>query len=228
MNNNTMIKYINQMIILFNKKMNYLYKYDTNSKLNINHNFPEDKLVEIMRPYILIYLKYINSYTKSIRDEYYIELKNKLCNFYLYNPQFGRKIIKIVNKKLVILFNDKHISYKDNIFLTHCNNTLYENSNNISNHNVFPTIDDDDTDDDTIDENSAHTVVISNQNTSEYGFTNRHRNYENRNDEESEEDDDEENEDDDEENEDDDEENEDDEETEQDDDDEDEHIFLSQ
>uniref|UniRef100_A0A6C0JX96 Uncharacterized protein n=1 Tax=viral metagenome TaxID=1070528 RepID=A0A6C0JX96_9ZZZZ len=80
----------------------------------IDKEFPKETLINILRPYLLLY--YIIQYSS---EEYRIcdaeeHLKHKLKRLYDYNPAFGRKMIKInrvgFSKKIVKTteFNNKH------------------------------------------------------------------------------------------------------------------------
>ena len=91
----------------YNKRM-----YD-----EIHEDFPKEKLVKIMRPYL--YLYFIVNYglegTMNI-DYSYITLKYKLMLFETYNKNFGRKIVKTKTLKngkcaLEVTFNDDHIHF---------------------------------------------------------------------------------------------------------------------
>lgn len=85
-------------------------------RIFIDPDFPKEDLVNIMRPYLLLY--YVSMYSL---DEYkklnaFSELHKKLHKFYKYNPKFGRKIKKSVcnpNFKISYktTFNDRHIDY---------------------------------------------------------------------------------------------------------------------
>ena len=91
--------------------------------IKIDNDFPRDKLIRIMRPYLLLYC--ISSYSLLMhkRSQASYMLSNKLFSFYKYNPQFGRKKYKMVVKytkklkmkitKKIIEFDDKHILFND-------------------------------------------------------------------------------------------------------------------
>lgn len=64
-----------------------------NSKFFIHHHFPEDTLVDIMRPYLYLYFMFIYAINDSeTKGMYFVILKQKMNDFYRYNPRFGRKI----------------------------------------------------------------------------------------------------------------------------------------
>jgi len=64
------------------------------SELRIHKDFPIDKFVNIMRPYVYLYLFYI--YSLSTTDKKYsslYKLQRKMNEFIEYNPMFGRKMM---------------------------------------------------------------------------------------------------------------------------------------
>jgi len=83
-----------------------------NYAIRISKEFPKKKLVEIMRPYLKIYLFANYSLEASRRYEHMEEFENKMDRFIQYNPNFGRK--KIVNRVVtfsddcVLFYNAKH------------------------------------------------------------------------------------------------------------------------
>jgi hypothetical protein len=84
-------------------------------RLRIHHEFPKDRLVDIMRPYLRLYL--IHEYSisdTSKRSESYELLREKMKQFIDYNPQFGRKIMKRADgaSGYHVEFNDKHMEFK--------------------------------------------------------------------------------------------------------------------
>ncbi len=86
---------------------------DRKKKLQIHQEFPKDRLVNIMRPYLHLY--YISEYSMQEtpkRDEALDILKEKFKKFLIHNPQFGRKWVTPAglhsNKKMTITFNDDH------------------------------------------------------------------------------------------------------------------------
>jgi len=140
---NILIKEINGMIKEFN------FNCENNqlkNKICINSNFPSDKLIQIMRPYLLIY--FYSNYTLLNYNKIYFKhiLKSSLIRFNNYNPQFGRRKIKIITKycknfkkKIVgqiVEFDDNHILFnnieKDNEnFLVDHLKYSEKNNNNI-------------------------------------------------------------------------------------------------
>lgn len=87
---------------------------DIACKYNIDSEFPKDKLIKIMRPYLEIYYK--QQYTLDMNSQAYLKqlLDIKLNEFFLFNPKFGRKMI-VRNKSNVhtVRFNDHHLQFKN-------------------------------------------------------------------------------------------------------------------
>jgi hypothetical protein len=117
---NILVPEVDKMILYFNKYCNKKKK----KTIYIDDDFPKDKLVKIMKPYLLIYLTSKYSLVPFIKNNTDQILKTLLQNFIEYNPQFGRKKYKILmgytsefKKKIigkVLEFNEKHISFKEN------------------------------------------------------------------------------------------------------------------
>jgi hypothetical protein len=121
-----LVQEIKNMINSYNKK---------NKKILIHDEFPKKRLVQIMKPYLLLYLQSYYSFVPTIQNNTGILLNRKLKKFQKFNPRFGRKIYKLefkyenFKKKSFIKsyeFIDKHIPFnynEDNNFLT--NHTYY-------------------------------------------------------------------------------------------------------
>ena len=106
--NYTLYKTIIVMLADHNEIMN---------KIKIDKDFPRDKLIKIMRPYLHLYItsKYdiMGIEKKCISG---MLLKKKLRDFAKFNPLFGRKkiITNIFLNKIspsTVTFNDKHINF---------------------------------------------------------------------------------------------------------------------
>ena len=88
-------------------------------EIKIDPLFPNDKLFEIMKPYITLYytIKYSNNEYKKIAADALLEYKLK--KLYKYNCAFGRKYVRLVpignvfNKKKmkIIEYNDNHPNF---------------------------------------------------------------------------------------------------------------------
>jgi hypothetical protein len=124
-------------------KMLHKYNYKKKNKILINSEFPKKKLIQIMKPYLVLYLHSIYSLIPIIKIKSGIELNDKLKKFQSFNPQFGRKLIKLdfkvdanFKKKSFIKcyeFNDKHIVFYNNNNTNFLKNQLSFNQINIIN-----------------------------------------------------------------------------------------------
>jgi hypothetical protein len=93
---------------------------DHKMKIKINKDFPKDKLFMIMKPYLRMY--FISNYSLNEfkkRLQFRI-LHKKLHDFITFNPQFGRRKIRMVDikpfekaKKMEYYFDDKHIDFNE-------------------------------------------------------------------------------------------------------------------
>ena len=102
--------------------------YNNERTIKIDKSFPKKQLVEIMKPYLLLYFSYKFSLITTKKMYSKIILYEKLRQFYLFNPLFGRKQIKVQpffsknSKKYrnVYTYTDKHIDFykENNNFLT--------------------------------------------------------------------------------------------------------------
>jgi hypothetical protein len=111
---------INTMLTQFNiKHKNSKPKYN----ITIDVAFPNNKLIRIMQPYLLLYCTSNYSLLSHKREEAKNILNKKLIDFYKFNPSFGRKKYKIrvkyINnfKKIIsekiIEYDDKHILFNN-------------------------------------------------------------------------------------------------------------------
>lgn len=90
-----LINDIDDMINEFNQKFKL-------NKIVVDPDFPDNKYLEILKPYLKLYL--ITQYSLLYLDKINAkkQLDKKLLNFHYFNPNFGRKIVKInypLNKK---------------------------------------------------------------------------------------------------------------------------------
>ena len=161
----TLVDYINDML-------------SHNMKIKVDIEFPDSDLIRIFKPYLRLYLNWKYSLDISVKNRSKYILINKLNRFHRYNPQFGRQITKIKNKKVdSVTYVMDHIEFgstRDQVssFLTsHTTLTtnyddhheLYSSSNSEDNEddnseNEVQTLDDDDTIiEDTLTENIDNT-----------------------------------------------------------------------
>lgn len=114
-NNEVMIRKHTLKTIISTTSVGELYKsidvmistMGFNKKICVDTNFPKDRLLEIMKPYLNLYYKYL--YSLDISERYFSKslLKTKLGEFYNYNAQFGRKLLK----NNAFGYNDDHIKF---------------------------------------------------------------------------------------------------------------------
>jgi len=129
---NILIDEIKGMIDFYNQYCKQLF---LQHKIIVHKEFPKDKLIKIMKPYLLLFMRSQYSYLTHKRREASYILKQKLIVFHKFNPQFGRKTYKIITKYdddfkrvatgRLIEFNDKHISF---------NNMEKQNAEYLSDH----------------------------------------------------------------------------------------------
>lgn len=143
---------IKNMLSIFNKNKPY------KNQINISSKFPKKKLIEIFKPYLLLYINSKNLLIPLLKKKAAYELYYKLLNFQNYNPSFGRiqikHVKKIVNNQIKIVinqeYNDKHILFSNNNnknFL--CDHLSYIQKHYILNINLFYEHDDEEHDNDT-------------------------------------------------------------------------------
>ena len=106
--------YTNHYTVLYSSIQPMLFLCNVWTKyLKISHDFPKNKLVNIMRPYLHLYylhLYYIEGTIK--KEDSYLLLKKKIRLFVKYNPYFGRKTIKINSNGVnEILFDENCIDF---------------------------------------------------------------------------------------------------------------------
>ena len=85
-----------------------------NTNIKIDTDFPEDELVRIFKPYLRLYLEMNYSIDSSVRHRSKCLLIHKLHIFHMHNPQFGRRLYRIKNKRVVgeTTFNSDHVTFK--------------------------------------------------------------------------------------------------------------------
>jgi len=95
--------------------------YDKFRRIKIDKNFPADRLVHIMRPYL--HLHYINQYSlydTTKRNDICSELNKKMRRFIEFNPKFGRKVMKLTDENEngydnLSEFHDDHPDFKESV-----------------------------------------------------------------------------------------------------------------
>ena len=112
-------KYLyNEIINMIN---NYNNRIDKKYRILIHDDFPVDKLYNIMKNYLYLYITALYSYIEYETESFLKELNHRLFYFQKYNPQFGRLKYKIIkkycsNKKRIITktiktFDEEHINF---------------------------------------------------------------------------------------------------------------------
>jgi hypothetical protein len=178
----TLLTEIKNMLKFYNREC-MLTKKD--NRIFIDKEFPNDKLIKIMRPYLLLYCISQYGYLEYMRSSSLFILKRKLLAFNNFNPQFGRKRYKILTtvtkdfkKKIcgkILEFNDTHIEFSrkcdvDDFLTDHL--TYDENYYLANNRNNLIIVDeeeylndgdeDEDEDNNTIPEVRENTILRSN------------------------------------------------------------------
>jgi len=105
-NNQVLIreKYIHRFIENEDKETQLDYIYNVlsfNTNIKIDDDFPDDDLVRIFKPYLRLYLEMNYSIDSSVRHRSKCLLMHKLHIFHMHNPQFGRRLYKVKNKRVV-------------------------------------------------------------------------------------------------------------------------------
>ena len=111
------------MIKIFNSK-------NMKNRITIDSNFPKNKIMEVFKPYLLLYMYGNLLLIPSQKYKASCDFDKKLKKFQQFNPLFGRakvtmktrickdgKVIKIKDK---VIFNDKYINfneYDNDVFL---------------------------------------------------------------------------------------------------------------
>ena len=117
---NILLEEIKNMIDYYNQ---YCKQLHLKNKISINKEFPKDKLIQIMKPYLKIFITAQYSYLTHIKREATYILQQKLLMFNKFNPNFGRKQYKIMKKYTsdfkrvmthrIVRFDDKHINFNN-------------------------------------------------------------------------------------------------------------------
>jgi len=147
-------KYINNSDekTLHNSILSMILEYNSEEirkKIKIDNDFPVNKLIPIMKPYLLLYLNSRYSLIETIRVHYEILLHKKLLAFYKFNPSFGRKIVnverknafRLLKKSPPVLKNSNLIySYDDNYIPFYTQEAMFLTSHLSSSYNRYETI----------------------------------------------------------------------------------------
>jgi hypothetical protein len=104
---------------LYSSITDMLYEHNINRpRLKIHTDFPVNKLVDIMRPYLMLYYKSKYSGVRALNKKNYLLLCKKMKEFKKFNPKFGQKntakgtIDSLwISQPPSISFNERHIIY---------------------------------------------------------------------------------------------------------------------
>ena len=147
-------KYINNSDekTLHNSILSMILEYNSEEirkKILIDKNFPLNKLIPVMKPYLKLYLNSKYCLIETNRVNYEILLHKKLLDFYKFNPLFVTKMINVErkntfrllkkktpvfkNSNLTYYFHENHIPFytDDTMFLTTHLSSRYNRYENI-------------------------------------------------------------------------------------------------
>jgi len=101
----------------------YCKKKRFKNKIEVDNDFPKEKLIKIMQPYLLLYITSQYAFLSHKKTEADFILKKKLLDFNNYNRQFGRKKYKLImnytsdlKKRItgkITEFDENHIQFED-------------------------------------------------------------------------------------------------------------------
>jgi len=106
--------------VLYEDALLIIKLYNRPKRLHIHDEFPMNKLVDIMRPYLYLHYIYEFSISETEKRETALEtLKCKFDAFIKFNPQFGRKILvrtpkedrTVGGNRYIVTFNEVHINF---------------------------------------------------------------------------------------------------------------------
>jgi hypothetical protein len=153
---NSIESYVNNSppTYLYSSITDMLYEHNINRpRLKIHTDFPLNKLVDIMRPYLMLYYKSKYSGVRALNKKNHLLLCKKMREFKKFNPKFGQKTKAIhsldsmwISQPSETSFNDRHIIYS----LRNEDESNFEKSH--LSVDVYNTDGDDDDDDDSDDD----------------------------------------------------------------------------
>ena len=101
--------YVHKEILLMLTDYNAKYKYRQGyTKIVVDHDFPRDTLIKIMRPYLMIDLLSAYSLMEIEQETSSYLLKHYLSEFCEFNPHFGEKTSSEIEPNK---FDDRHIPF---------------------------------------------------------------------------------------------------------------------
>lgn len=104
---------------LYSSITDMLYEHNRHKpRLKIHPEFPLNKLVEIMRPYLILYYNSKYSGSRLLNRKNHVLLCKKMNEFKRFNPKFGQKMKEINSMAIgwlgqppLAVFNENHIIY---------------------------------------------------------------------------------------------------------------------
>jgi hypothetical protein len=150
--NNSTTTVLSEHILNMLDEFNLDCEYNrSQNRIIIDRNFPKNKLVKIMKPYLKLYFSSL--YSLNIVKQRYCRnlLYKKLILFNTYNIRFGMRIVKaerVVPEKIgdpvkiniVHCFSEEHIKYCnikiENFMKNHLNNPFPETNNVVQTNNL--------------------------------------------------------------------------------------------
>jgi hypothetical protein len=143
--------------ILYNLSLRIFKESKFNRIISIDKEFPKDKLITIMRPYIRLYLHKEYSLDISYRYKCSNELHVRLSQFVKFNDRFGKSVFILENnKKLIISHNDKHIPFQKTNYFDSYENTHLEIVDD--NNEIYLSDHDSDSENDSVNDSVNHSV----------------------------------------------------------------------
>ena len=133
----------NSIVVSEIKRMITKFNILSSKKIIIHEDFPQHMLIEIFKPYVLLYLTSCFSLNTLIKNNAYNKLSSKLFSFQKFNPRFGRRILKTTVKQKSVFgkkrrarhyeYNNTHVNFyeksKDDFLQDHTkiNTNISEN-----------------------------------------------------------------------------------------------------
>ena len=121
------------------KKMITIFNVLSSKKIIIHEEFPQNKLIEIFKPYLLLYLTSSYSLNTLLKNKAYNKLNEKLFRFQKFNPRFGRKFTKTTTVIQKNIFGKKRREQQVEFDNTHVNFNEKQEDNFLQDHTTVNT-----------------------------------------------------------------------------------------
>lgn len=123
---------------ILSKDIKTMFKTNEYGKdIVIDEDFPKDKLVRIMKPYLKLYLYGVYSLNGEKRITSSIKLNKKIKRFVNFNVKFGRKVMtrsgEIDKVSYTYKFIDEHIEYINDDYTSFDKSHMYDFANDSDN-----------------------------------------------------------------------------------------------